>query len=97
MFTTDNKESRNIFRKPVKKVTKLGSKWNNGAYAGAFYWYLHNAASDRDRNISRQLVNARFNRGIFPGCFNIFSVFLNYPATGRNIKINLAVLVDFEN
>ena len=43
----------------MKKVTKLGSKWNNSANAGAFYWNLNNASSNRNRNISRQLVNAR--------------------------------------
>lgn len=76
----------------MKKVTKLGSKWNNSANAGTFYLNLNNATSNRNRNISRQLVNARFNRGIFPGCFNIFSVFLNYPATGRNIKIKFGCI-----
>lgn len=47
----------------MKKVTKLGSKWNNGASAGTFYWNLNNATSNRNRNISRQLVNARNRRG----------------------------------
>jgi hypothetical protein len=46
-----------------KKVTKLGSKWNNSANAGTFYWNLNNATSNRNRNISRQLVNARNRRG----------------------------------
>lgn len=68
----------------MKKVTKLGSKWNNGANAGAFYWNLNNATSNRNRNISRQLVNARFSRGIFPGCFNDISVFLKDRATWQN-------------
>ncbi len=45
----------------MKKVTKLGSKWNNSANAGTFYWNLNNATSNRNRNISRQLVNARFS------------------------------------
>ena len=66
-----------------KKVTILGSKWNNSANAGTFYWNLNNASSNRNRNISRQLVNARFRRGIFPACFNIKSVFLKDRATGR--------------
>lgn len=52
----------------MKKVTKLGSKWDNGANAGTFYWNLNNSASNRNRNISRQLVNARFSRG-FPRLF----------------------------
>ena len=65
----------------MKKVTKLGSKWNNSANAGTFYWNLNNATSNRNRNISRQLVNARNRRGKSktPACSNIFSVFLNYP------------------
>jgi len=67
-----------------KKVTKLGSKWNNSANAGTFYWNLNNATSNRNRNISRQLVNARNRRGNpNPRLFNIFSVFLNYPAAWR--------------
>lgn len=68
----------------MKKVTKLGSKWNNSANAGAFYWNLNNATSNRNRNISRQLVNARFSRGKFPGCFNDKSVFLKDRATWQN-------------
>ena len=67
----------------MKKVTKLGGYCNNGSNAGAFYWNLNNATSNRNWNISRQLVNARFSRGIFPGCFNIKSVFLKDRATGR--------------
>lgn len=69
----------------MKKVTKLGSKWNNSANAGTFYWNLNNATSNRNRNISRQLVNARNRRGKskIPACSNIFSVFLNYPAAWR--------------
>lgn len=55
----------------MKKVTKLGSYCNNSSNAGTFYWNLNNATSNRNWNISRQLVNARFSRGIFPGCFNI--------------------------
>lgn len=70
----------------MKKVTKLGSKWNNSANAGTFYWNLNNATSNRNRNISRQLVNARNRRGKskIPTCSNRFSVFLNYPAAWRN-------------
>lgn len=68
----------------MKKVTKLGSKWNNSANAGAFCWYLDNAASYRGRLIGGQLVNARFSRGIFPGCFNDISVFLKDRATWQN-------------
>lgn len=68
----------------MKKVTKFGSKWNNSANAGTFYWNLNNATSNRNRNISRQLVNARFSRGKFPGCFNDKSVFLKDRATWQN-------------
>lgn len=68
----------------MKKVTKLGSKWNNSANAGTFYWNLNNATSNRNRNISRQLVNARFSRGKFPDCFNDKSVFLKDRATWQN-------------
>lgn len=42
-------------------VTKLGANWNNGLNTSAFYWNLNNASSNRNRNISRQLVNARFS------------------------------------
>lgn len=68
----------------MKKVTKLGSKWGGGAGAGAFHGNLNNATSNRNRNISRQLVNARFSRGKFPGCFNDKSVFLKDRATWQN-------------
>lgn len=67
----------------MKKVTKLGSKWNNSANAGTFYWNLNNAHSNRNRNISRQLVNARFRRG-FPRLFQYKSVFLKNRATWQN-------------
>lgn len=67
----------------MKKVTKLGSYCNNSSNAGTFYWNLNNATSNRNWNISRQLVNARFRRGKFPACFNIKSVFLKDRATGR--------------
>ena len=40
------------------KVTKLGAKWNNGLNTSPFYWNLNNASSNRNRNISSQLVNA---------------------------------------
>lgn len=59
MFTNRNTEERNNLETTLKKVTKLGSKWNNSANAGTFYWNLNNASSNRNRNISRQLVNAR--------------------------------------
>ena len=59
MFTNRNTEERNNLETTLKKVTKLGSKWNNSANAGTFYWNLNNASSNRNRNISRQLANAR--------------------------------------
>ena len=40
----------------MKKVTKLGSKWNNSANAGTFYWNLNNAASTRARYVGGRLV-----------------------------------------
>lgn len=40
------------------QVTILGANWNNGLNTSAFYWNLNNASSNRNRNISRQLVNA---------------------------------------
>lgn len=47
----------------VGKVAILGAEWINGANAGAFYWNLNNASSNRNRNISRQLVNAQAPSG----------------------------------
>lgn len=67
----------------MKKVTKLGSYCNNSSGAGAFCWNLSDAASYRSWHVGGRLVNARFSRGIFPGCFNIKSVFLKDRATGR--------------
>lgn len=60
----------------MKKVTKLGSKWNNSTNAGTFYWNLNNAASNRNRNISRQLVNAQNTPLKYRGCL-YSTVFLN--------------------
>lgn len=55
------------------KVTKLGAKWNNGLNTSAFYWNLNNASSNRNRNISSQLVNAlktsNHTRLKYGGCF----------------------------
>lgn len=31
------------------RAARLGGAWNNGAYAGAFYWYVNGAASSVDR------------------------------------------------
>lgn len=41
---------------PGWRVAILGGKWDGGAYAGAFYWALTNAASVRDRSIGGRLV-----------------------------------------
>ena len=38
------------------RVAGLGGEWNYGADAGAFYWYLGNAASYRYRSIGGRLV-----------------------------------------
>lgn len=38
------------------RVAKLGGKWADGSNAGAFYWYLSHAASDRYRDIGGRLV-----------------------------------------
>ena len=42
-----------------KSIAQLGSNWNNGSNAGAFNWNLNNSVSNRNRNISSQLVNAQ--------------------------------------
>lgn len=41
---------------PGWRVAILGGRWSYGARAGAFYWYLSNAASYRDRSIGGRLV-----------------------------------------
>ena len=46
-------------KKSIKPVTKLGSNWNNGSYAGGFYWNVLNASGNRNRNISGHLLNAQ--------------------------------------
>lgn len=38
------------------RVAVLGGKWDYGAYAGAFYWHLIDAASTRDRYVGGRLV-----------------------------------------
>ena len=52
-----------IFKQKDDKtnVTKLGANWNNGLNTSAFYWNLNNASSNRNRNISSQLVNAQIS------------------------------------
>lgn len=41
---------------PGWRVTALGGRWNDGAYAGAFCWVLYNAASYRYGYIGGRLV-----------------------------------------
>lgn len=76
----DNRKSK---IETMKKVTKLGSKWNNSANAGAFYWNLNNASSNRNRNISRQLVNVR-NTPPFAGRGVLYICIPGHRATWQN-------------
>jgi len=39
----------------------LGAGWVGGLNTSAFYWNLNNASSNRNRNISSQLVNAQIS------------------------------------
>ena len=39
----------------------LGADWGGGLSAGAFCWVLDIASSNRNRNISSQLVNAQIS------------------------------------
>lgn len=41
---------------PGWRVARLGGRWNYGASAGAFCWFLNDAASYRDRGIGGRLV-----------------------------------------
>ena len=41
---------------PGWRVAVLGGNWDSGASAGAFYWYLDSAASNRSRTIGGRLV-----------------------------------------
>lgn len=38
------------------RIARLGSYWNSGGSAGAFYWYLSNGVGYRDRYIGGRLV-----------------------------------------
>ena len=38
------------------RVARLGARWNDGLYAGAFCWYLYDASSTRYRSIGGRLV-----------------------------------------
>lgn len=41
---------------PGWRVALLGGKWHNGANAGAFYWTLYHASTDRIRDVGGRLV-----------------------------------------
>lgn len=62
-------------------IAQLGSNWNNGTNAGSFYWNCNNSVSNRNRNISGQLLNA-LNKKPTIHCDSVC------PATWQNIKIN---------
>lgn len=38
------------------RIALLGGIWNNGSYAGGFYWYLNNGVGSRSRNVGGRLV-----------------------------------------
>ena len=38
------------------RVARLGAYWDDGLYAGAFFWMLYNASSHRGRHIGGRLV-----------------------------------------
>ena len=41
------------------RITLLGGNWNAWSNAGAFYWYLNNSVSNRNRNIRGHLIFAK--------------------------------------
>lgn len=53
--------SRKTIKRQKTNVAVLGASWSYGLCAGAFYWNLNNASSNRNRNISSQLVNAQIS------------------------------------
>lgn len=38
------------------RIARLGGFWNDGVYAGGFYWYLNDGVGDRDRHLGGRLV-----------------------------------------
>lgn len=57
------------------QVAKLGSNWNNSANDSAFYLNLNNTSSNRNRNISRQLLNTHSPKGIISPWGFLYTVF----------------------
>ena len=53
--------SRKTIKRQKTNVALLVAGWRYGLNAGAFYWNLNNASSNRNRNISSQLVNAQIS------------------------------------
>ncbi len=79
-------------------MAQLGSNWNNGTNDSGFYWNVNNTPSNRNRNIGRQLANARLIQGLFSKKMALFHIKISlepvYPASWQNIKtIREAVLV----
>ena len=38
------------------RIARLGGGWNDGSYAGGFYWTLYNGVGNRGRYIGGRLV-----------------------------------------
>lgn len=38
------------------RIARLGGSWNDGSYAGGFYWYLYDGVGHRTRDIGSRLV-----------------------------------------
>lgn len=55
-FLTGNSKA---LQKRKASFVLLGAKWNNRLNTGSFYWNVNNVSGNRNRNISRQLVNAK--------------------------------------
>lgn len=55
-FLTGNSKA---LQKRKASFVLLGARWDSRLYAGGFYWDVHDVSGGRNRNISRQLVNAK--------------------------------------
>ena len=55
-FLTGNSK---VLQKEKASFALLGAKWNNSVNTGSFNWNVNNVSGNRNRNISRQLVNAK--------------------------------------